>query len=494
MGKGTFYGIIIGFGIVMILISYYINKRENISTIGGFAVANRRANPGVVMASFMVTWAWAGDLLGVPEEVQIIGLPAVWVYGIPIMIGAFTLIPVAKRLRKIFPEAMTYQEYFRERFDRKNHILFIFIGFFTMALTSVIHIRAAGDIIGAISGISPQVIGAVVVMFVIVYLMIGGIWSSLSTDWVQLIATVLLTVVFVPVIVYNAGGPTVIYNKIAENASEIGKLNLSKVSWENLYIFFVPMLLGWSMWGVASMAVWQRVFAVRKDKLSRTFAVGGIAWFSTIPVYAVIGIISVAYFPGMEVPADAGAKVYGEFLGGISAIVFAVIILGLVFSSLDSVIVALASSVSRDIYFRNINENASDEKQLKVARFSIIFIGILAYLLTLQLWTYDFLSLIFLAGIAATALFFPMIYSLFWKKTSANAVFITGVLILGLLCYLFFTGFEIATMFIIGHAIALVLTPTLSLMMPDNFNFETFSRDGKSPIDSKRLIERRAQI
>lgn len=473
---GTFYGLIIGFGIFMILISYYIYRRENVTTIGGFVVANRRANPGVVMASFMVTWAWAADLLGVPEEVQIIGLSSIWVYGIPVAVGAFTLIPIAKRLRKIFPEAMTYQEYFKERFDRKNHILFIFIGFFTMAITAVLHIRAAGDIIGAVSGISPQVIGAMVIVFVMIYLIIGGIWSSLSTDWVQLTATVLLTVIFVPIIIFNAGGPTAIYSKVAENASEVAKLSLTKISWENLYIFFIPMLLGWGMWGVASMAVWQRVFAVRKDKLSRTFAFGGIAWFSTIPIYALIGIISVAYFPGMEVPSDAGPKVYAEFLGGISAIVFSIIILGLVFSSLDSVIVALSSSVSRDLYLRNFNPNASSENQLMVARVSIVIIGILAYLLALQLWTYDFLSLIFLNGIAATALFFPLIYSLFWKKTSANAVFITGVVILIVLGYLFFTGFEIATMFVVGHLIALILTPLLSLIMPDNFDFETFSR------------------
>ena len=38
---GTFYGLIIGFGIFMILISYYIYRRENVTTIGGFVVANR---------------------------------------------------------------------------------------------------------------------------------------------------------------------------------------------------------------------------------------------------------------------------------------------------------------------------------------------------------------------------------------------------------------------------------------------------------------------
>jgi Na+/proline symporter len=465
----------------MVLIAMYARRRLDTSTADGFFVANRRASGPFVAASFMATFMWGADLLSVPQTVYLTGISGIWMYGLPIVIGGFAIIPIASRLRSVLPDAMTYQEFFYERLDAKNHLLFTGIGIYTMLLAAALQLRAAGQIIGGLASIEPLLVAAIVATIVFVYSVLTGIWASLSTDLVQVVTTVVLTLVFVPYMVLEAGGIGATYDGLVANTDPSVMLSFSSPGWDTVSAYFLPFLLGWALWGVASMSVWQRAIAVRRDKMSRTFIYGSIGWFSTIPMYGIVGLLALAFAPDLASPGDAGVEVYTSLLGGVAAAVFIATLMGLVLSTIDSAILGLSLLATRDVYGKYLNPSADSERTVTVARFAIGVFTVLAFATTYVIWNVDFLTLIWINSIGITAVFFPLLYCLYWEQTSANSVFVTAVVVIAALVYMLSANYTIPVTYLVGHTIALLLTPALSYVWPSSFTFSQLTSVEANP-------------
>lgn len=473
----TGFALIAVYGVVMVLIALVINRRSDVSSSAGFFVANRRATAPFIAISFMATFMWGADLLAVPETVYLTGIAGIWMYGIPIVLGGFAIIPIAKRLRAIMPSAMTYQEFFRKRLDSKNHLLYVGIGFYTMLIAGALQLRAAGQIIGGIASINPLMIAVGVAVIVMIYSVITGIWASVGTDVVQVAMTVILTLAFIPYMVTTAGGIGEVHTSLTDTVDTGVMLSFSSPGWDTLYAFFLPFLLGWSLWGIASMSVWQRAMSVRQDKISRTFLIGSIGWFSTIPLYGIVGLLALAFFPDLARPDEAGIEVYTTLLGGLAAVIFVATLIGLVFSTTDSAILALALLGTRDIYKQYVNPGATNVETVRVARLCIVGFTALTLVTTYAIWTVDFLTLIWINSIGITAVFFPLLYCLYWRQTSANAVFATSVVVIGAIVSMLALGYDIPLIYLVGHGIAATLTPALSVAWPSNFEFDDLTTE-----------------
>lgn len=473
----TGFALIAAYGVVMVLIALVINRRSDVSSSAGFFVANRRATAPFIAISFMATFMWGADLLAVPETVYLTGIAGIWMYGIPIVLGGFAIIPIAKRLRAIMPSAMTYQEFFRKRLDSKNHLLYVGIGFYTMLIAGALQLRAAGQIIGGIASINPLMIAVGVAVIVMIYSVITGIWASVGTDVVQVAMTVILTLAFIPYMVTTAGGIGEVHTSLTDTVDTGVMLSFSSPGWDTLYAFFLPFLLGWSLWGIASMSVWQRAMSVRQDKISRTFLIGSIGWFSTIPLYGIVGLLALAFFPDLARPDEAGIEVYTTLLGGLAAVIFVATLIGLVFSTTDSAILALALLGTRDIYKQYVNPGATNVETVRVARLCIVGFTALTLVTTYAIWTVDFLTLIWINSIGITAVFFPLLYCLYWRQTSANAVFATSVVVIGAIVSMLALGYDIPLIYLVGHGIAATLTPALSVAWPSNFEFDDLTTE-----------------
>jgi sodium/pantothenate symporter len=224
---------------------------------------------------------------------------------------------------------------------------------------------------------------------------------------------------------------------------------------------------------------------------------GSIGWFSTIPVYGIIGLVALAYFPELTGPgadfsvdksADAAILVYTKFLGGaLPQLVFVIVLVALLVSTADSAIAALSSLTTNDIYKANINPDATEEQLFKLARLSVPFWAAVVMIVVWAMFHVDFLTCIWLNGMAFTAVCFPLIYCLFSKRISSNAVFITSFVVFISLAYWFFfsgavdfsegTFGDLVPMYIVGYAESLVLPPLLSLIWKDDFNFDTLKAE-----------------
>ena len=192
-----------------------------------------------------------------------------------------------------------------------------------------------------------MVLGGIIQLYV-AGAVIGGLWGSLTTDFVQFVSAVLLVVVFVPILLFTAGGPNTVYANMVENLGADAPTYLTMQKFAPDEDFLLPYALGLGVWGIVSLSTWQRVFAVRRDKTSRFLAVGGVGVFTIISMYSIIGFVGLAQFPEVA-PADLSVETLG-LLPGWASVVFLLVVLMILGSSTDSYLTALASLTSRDIY------------------------------------------------------------------------------------------------------------------------------------------------
>lgn len=103
-----------------------------------------------------------------------------------------------------------------------------------------------------------------------------------------------------------------------------------------------------------------------------------------------------------------------------------------IFSTANSQVHALSAVYTIDVHKRYFNKNLSDRGLLKVAKWAVLFISVIAYILILLIPQHIFdLGIVALGG--AAQLFIPVLGALFWKHSSpkgAIAGIITGEVVL----------------------------------------------------------------
>jgi cation/acetate symporter len=99
----------------------------------------------------------------------------------------------------------------------------------------------------------------------------------------------------------------------------------------------------------------------------------------------------------------------------------------------------VASSISHDLYKVYINRNATEKQELGIAKATTLVMSAIAVGLAVLLKNENIAWLVMLAfGIAASAIFPAMLATLWWKRTTRQAV-IASIL----------TGLAVSTLFIV---------------------------------------------
>jgi len=172
---------------------------------------------------------------------------------------------------------------------------------------------------------------------------------------------------------------------------------------------------------------------------------------------------------------------------GWAAVVFLLVALMVLGSSVDSYLTAIASLTSRDIYYRHLNPEASDDEQLRVARgASIGFAAVIFAGTVFALGSISFVQLLLIGGIGASALVGPFALSLFWKKTS-QVGFVAGVVgSQAVTAFLLLASYDILVtsptiklweIMAVGHLLSTGLATGVSLLSPDDFDFDSIAQE-----------------
>ena len=322
----------------------------------------------------------------------------------------------------------------------------------------------AGGLVSLLLGIKSawmqDLVIAIVGVLMIAYVLIGGMKG---TTWVQMIKAILLVSGAAIMTLWvlaktgfnlsgligkandtaNAGGGNI---DLSNPMLKYGKTETSKLAFVSLAIALV--------FGTAGLPhVLMRFYTVPTAKEARrsvTWAIGLIGafyLFTMVLGYGAAWLVGASTINSLPGKANAAAPALAFWLPGqgIGGTIFLAIIAGVAFATILAVVAGLAitasASFAHDIYNSVIKHGkASQESEMKVARWTVIIIGVLAIVGGIAAKSQNIAFLVSLAfAVAASANLPSILYSLYWRRfnTQGSLWSIYGGLISALVLIIF---------------------------------------------------------
>ncbi len=464
-------GIVVVLGICFCLVSYFISKK--IKSADDFMFGSGKLGVAFGSASLLAFWITGNTVMAAPESAFGYGVLGAIGYG---FLGGFAVVlfaPLAKRIHQVLPYSRTVGDYYSGRFDRKNYYLFLFMSFaYTMGLLITQGI-GGGNLLEQIFAIPYEFALILTFVIVMIYSTMGGFNSVTGVAFIQVVLIVLVVLVVPPIVYFNTGVSPV-YEGM--KALDIEKLNL--LNGPGLMFMFAGTVMGV---GEVFMdnTFWQRAYAIRKDKVSKIFAISGIGWLFVPLAVGTLAFIALGF--GISIEDFGGsinqlapyiARIYGgDFVGYL----FLVCVWSALASTIAGCLSALSSMFINDVYCR-AKKDTTPKQRLRAARIMIIVVGILALLLSLPRFT-SMLSMLVFFGVINGAYIFPIAFGLFWKKLNSNATFAATILaiVFGYITYFTIGSFE---GLLVSALISFSVCVIGSLIKPDNFDWEILKKIG----------------
>ncbi|NYF98730.1 solute symporter family protein [Janibacter cremeus] len=292
----------------------------------------------------------------------------------------------------------------------------------------------AGSLVSLLLGVdgaaAQNIVIAVVGIVMVSYVMIGGMKG---TTWVQMIKAVLLILAVAVMTVWVLGTfgfslSGVMQAAVDENPAAGDKLlepGLKYGGSLTTKIDFISLSLALVLGTAGLPHVLQRFYTVPTSKQARKsvewaiWLIGGFYLLTLVIGYgagALVGADRINEAPGK---ANAAAPLLAFELGGswllgiVSGIAFATIL-----AVVAGLTITASASFAHDLYNQVFkNGQASQEQEVKVSRYAVIGIGIVAILGGMLAKNQNIAFLVALAfAVAASANLPTILYSLFWKR------------------------------------------------------------------------------
>ena len=282
-----------------------------------------------------------------------------------------------------------------------------------------------------------------------IFVVAGGYFATAVNDFIQGTIMLIGIVTIIAVVLKNNGGFTVAIDSLA-------RINDPAVSPGAYTSFFGPdpisllgviILTSLGAWGLPQMVA--RFYSIKCEKMitkgaivSTTFAliIAGGCYF--------IGSFGRLYSDVVERNAKGGViydSIVPTILSGLSEVMIAFLIV-LVFaasiSTLSSLVMASASTLTLDFLKGHVIKKMSDKKQLNIIRAFIIVFIIISSVIAIFQFKQGIIFIAQLMGISWGALagsfLAPFLYGLYWKRVSKISVwccfiFSTSLMILNIL-------------------------------------------------------------
>jgi sodium/proline symporter len=371
-------------------------------------------------ASDMSGWL----LIGLPGAAYVSGIEAAW---IAIGLGLGTYVNwkvVALRLRsytEVAGDALTLSDYFENRFRDNTNILrlvssIVIIVFFAVYTSA--QFSAGAKLFETLMGIDYTVALLLGGAIIIAYTFLGGFMAVSFTDFIQgmLMFFALLVVPFV--MVAELGG----FGTAFEGLRQVDPnfLHLTKSTGGGAVSFIaIASNLAWGLGYFGQPHVLARFMAIGSTQQVKKARLIAMVWVAiSLTAATFVGVFGRLYITGIDDPEKIFMMSVDTLFIPVIAGVLLAAILAASMSTADSQLLVTASSISEDIYKKYIKKDATDDQMLKVSRFSVIGIAVIALVIAFDPDSSVF-ALVSYAWAGLGAAFGPVIIaSLFWRRTN----------------------------------------------------------------------------
>jgi len=405
----------------------YVNNSKD------FAIAGRSLPMYVVTATVFATWFGSEAVLGIPATFIKEGLRGVVAdpFGSSmclVIVGLF----FARRLYRM--NLMTIGDYYRNRFGRAVEVIVTICIVISYLGWVAAQIKALGLVFNVVSGgaISMNMGMLIGSASVLVYTLMGGMWSVAITDFLQMIIIVVGMVYIGWEVSGMVGGAGV----VVQHAVEAGKLEFWPEASPREILWFIAAWITMMLGSVPQQDVFQRIASSKDEKVARNASiVGGVLYFlfAFIPLF--LGYSATLIDPGMVeglIGKDA-QLILPTLIMSKMPVLAQVMFFGALLSAIKSCASAtlLAPSVTfSENIVRPMFPEKSDRQMLFMMRAVVLVFTAVVTAFAMNSGSSIFQMVENAYKITLVAAFVPLVCGFYWKRASslgAQASMILGL-------------------------------------------------------------------
>jgi len=422
--------LLVFYGLLMIFLSLLFSYKRKRDT-AEFLLASRDVGVWTGAMSIAAAWIWAPALFVSSQKAFEQGLAGAFWFIFPNMLALIIFAPLALKIRKILPKGYTFPQFINLRHGKSVHFLYMVQFVILQICAFAIQILAGSTLIHIVTGIPYVTIALILVSIVLSYSLVGGFRTSILTGYVQMLLIIIISAVTVFLVFINSGFET-LTTGLGGVTGNFGNIFDPWV----FYSFGIATTIGLLAGPVGDQMHWQRAYSLKTNKdVIKTFVIAA-GLFAVVPI-----LLSVLGFIGAgKVILDGWVISNSQMVGPITVsmllpvsamIIFIVMLLSGLLSTLNSILCAVASLAVIDIYNpgKQLSEtgNDNDPKKVTIARISMAVMAILGLLIALIPGLQILHLFLFYATLRAST-FVPTVMTLLWPKLKSRAVFVSVLL------------------------------------------------------------------
>ena len=454
---------------VTIFVGFYFRKKA--ANVNDFVLGGR--NVGMWLTAFAYGSTYFSAVVFVGYAGQFgwkFGTAAVWIGIGNAFIGSLLPWVIIGRRTRVMTnhlKSATMPEFFGSRFNSSNLkiaasiIVFVFLIPYTASLYNGLS-RLFAMAFGDYSFLTFEFFVIAMAVLTAVYVVVGGYFASAVNDFIQgivMLGGIIAVVAFV--LSENGGfmGAIEKLSHVTDSSTNISGAFTSFFGPDPISLLGVVLLTSLGTWGLPQMVA--RFYSIKSEKMITKGAV--ISTIFSIVVAGgcyFVGSFGRLYSDVIERGAD-GAVVFDSIIPTILS-KFPDILVGLVIllvfaasiSTLASLVMVSASTLTLDFLKGHIIKNLNEKKQLIVIRVLIVvFISISAFIAIMQYRG----GITFIAqlmgvswGALAGSFLAPFLYGLYWKRATKASIWC---------CFIFSSGFMTLNILFRSHFPSILQSP-----------------------------------
>lgn len=430
--------LLVVFFAVMVCVGLY--ARKHATSVDGFVLGGRSVGPWLTAFAYGTSYFSAVVFVGYAGQFGWkYGIASTWIGIGNAVIGSLLAWVVLGRRTKIMTQHLgskTMPDFFGQRYSSKplkiaaSVIVFVFLIPYTASVYN-----GLSRLFEMAFNIPYTWCVIAMAVFTALYVILGGYMATAINDFIQGIVMLVGIIAIVATVINSKGGFTAALDGLArvtdESVSTTPGIFASFFGPEPLNLMFVVILTSLGTWGLPQMV--QKFYAIRDENsikkgtfISTFFAliVAGGCYF--------LGGFGRLFSDQIDVAANGYDSIIPTMLENLSPALIAltvILVLSASMSTLSSLVIASSSTLTidfiRDIFFKKMR----DERQVLIIRVLIVVFIAISAILALVQYKSNVTFIAQLMGISwgalAGAFLAPFLYSLYWKRTTKAACWVS---------------------------------------------------------------------
>lgn len=423
-----------------VLIGIGLYCRKHATDVNGFVLGGRSVGPWLTAFAYGTSYFSAVVFVGYAGQFGWkYGISATWAGIGNAIIGSLLAWVILGRRTRIMTQHLdsaTMPQFFGKRFNSpalkivSSAIIFVFLIPYTASLYN-----GLSRLFGMAFDIDYSVCIIMMAVLTAIYVIAGGYMATAINDFIQGIIMLFGIVTVIAAVINSKGGLMAAMEGLSkvqdETVSTSPGIFNSFLGPDPLNLFFVVILTSLGTWGLPQMV--QKFYAIKnEDSIKKGTIISTIFALVVAGGCYFLGGFGRLFSDEIDVGANGFDSIIPTMLSHLSPVLIAlvvILVLSASMSTLSSLVIASSSTLTIDFIKGTFAKKMSEKKQLLWIRILVVvFIAISAVIALVQYKS----KVTFIAqlmgiswGALAGAFLAPFLYSLYWKRTTKAACWVS---------------------------------------------------------------------